>query len=73
VFDGADNSLLLVRTSVYQRLKAAILSCTLRPGTQIEECQLAELFRVSKSPIRDALFEAEEQNLVEVMPRKDTT
>ncbi len=68
--DGAENTPLLVRTSVYQQLRAAILSCSLRPGMQIQERQLAELFQVSKSPIRDALLKLEEQNLIEVMPRK---
>jgi DNA-binding GntR family transcriptional regulator len=70
VLEGADTSPLLVRTSVYQQLRAAILSCALRPGTQIQERQLAEFYQVSKSPIRDALLKLEEQNLVEVMPRK---
>jgi DNA-binding GntR family transcriptional regulator len=70
VLEGADDSPLLVRTSVYQRLRAAILSCALRPGAQIQERQLAELYQVSKSPIRDALLKLEEQNLIEVMPRK---
>lgn len=60
----------LVRTSVYQRLRADILSCRLRPGLQIQEKDLVEQFEVSKSPIRDALLKLEELGLVEVMPRK---
>lgn len=60
----------LVRTTVYRRLRADILSCVLRPGSQIQERQLAERFAVSKSPIRDALLKLEEQNLIEVLPRK---
>ena len=68
MLEGADDSPLLVRTSIYQRLRAAILSCALRPGAQIQERQLAELYQVSKSPIRDALLKLEEQNLIEVMP-----
>lgn len=68
--EGSDESPLLVRTSVYQQLRAAILSCAIRPGTQIQERQLAEQYQVSKSPIRDALLKLEEQNLIEVMPRK---
>jgi GntR family transcriptional regulator, rspAB operon transcriptional repressor len=70
VLDGAGESPILARTSVYQQLRAAILSCTLRPGAQLQERQLAEQFHVSKSPVRDALLKLEEQNLVEVMPRK---
>ena len=60
----------LVRTSVFQQLRADILSCALRPGSQLQERQLAERFQVSKSPIRDALLKLEEQDLIEVLPRK---
>jgi DNA-binding GntR family transcriptional regulator len=60
----------LVRTTVYRRLRADILSCALRPGSQIQERQLVDRFSVSKSPIRDALLKLEEQNLIEVLPRK---
>jgi GntR family transcriptional regulator, rspAB operon transcriptional repressor len=70
VLDRAVESPILARTSVYQQLRAAILSCSLRPGAQLQERQLAEQFQVSKSPVRDALLKLEEQNLVEVMPRK---
>jgi DNA-binding GntR family transcriptional regulator len=70
VLDRAAASPLLARTSVYQQLRAAILSCSLRPGAQLQERQLADQFQVSKSPVRDALLKLEEQNLVEVMPRK---
>lgn len=60
----------LMRTSVYERLRADILSCTLRPGLQMQERELAERYEVSKSPIRDALLRLEGQQLIEVMPRK---
>src|SRR5690606_1198465 len=67
--ETADNRR-LVRTSVFQQLRADILSCVLRPGAQLQERQLVERFQVSKSPIRDALLKLEEQNLIEVLPRK---
>ncbi len=60
----------LVRTSIFQQLRADILSCALRPGSQLQERQLVARFQVSKSPIRDALLKLEEQNLIEVLPRK---
>jgi GntR family transcriptional regulator, rspAB operon transcriptional repressor len=60
----------LVRTNVYQRLRADILSCALRPGLQLQERELVERFEVSKSPIRDALLKLEEQGLIEVLPRR---
>lgn len=56
--------------SVYLCLRHEILSCELMPGTAFQERQLAERFNVSKSPVRDALIKLQEQNLVEVMPRK---
>jgi len=60
----------LVRVDVYERLRSEILACTLRPGTQLQEKDLAEKYGVSKSPIRDALLRLQEQHLIEVLPRK---
>lgn len=60
----------LVRDGVYERLRDAILSCALRPGAQIHEQDLAARYKVSKSPIRDALLRLQEQRLVEVLPRR---
>jgi DNA-binding GntR family transcriptional regulator len=60
----------LVREEIYERLRRDILSCTLRPGSQIREQALAEHHAVSKSPVRDALLRLQEQGLVEVLPRK---
>lgn len=60
----------LTRVAVFNRLRAEILSCVLRPGTLIQERDLAERFQVSKSPIRDALLRLEEQSLIEVLPRR---
>jgi DNA-binding GntR family transcriptional regulator len=60
----------LARTTIYRLLRADILSCSLRPGSQIQERELIERFAVSKSPIRDALLKLEEQNLIEILPRK---
>ena len=60
----------LMRDDVYERLRDEILSCALQPGAPIHEQDLAQRFEVSKSPIRDALLRLQEQNLVEVLPRK---
>lgn len=60
----------LVRIDVYERIRGEILSCALRPGTQLQEKDLAEKYGVSKSPIRDALLRLQEQHLIEVLPRK---
>jgi DNA-binding GntR family transcriptional regulator len=60
----------LVRVDVYERIRGEILACTLRPGTQLQEKDLAEKYGVSKSPVRDALLRLQEQHLIEVLPRK---
>ncbi len=60
----------LIRTSIYERIRSEILSCELKPGSVVQERDLAERYAVSKSPIRDALLRLEAQNLIEVMPRK---
>jgi DNA-binding GntR family transcriptional regulator len=60
----------LIRTNVYERIRTEILSCEIKPGSLIQERDLAERYAVSKSPIRDALLRLEAQNLIEVMPRK---
>jgi DNA-binding GntR family transcriptional regulator len=60
----------LVRDGVYARLRDAILSCALQPGAEIHEQDLAARYKVSKSPIRDALLRLQEQRLVEVLPRR---
>jgi len=60
----------LVRDGVYDRLRNDILSCVFKPGSQIHEQDLAQRYAVSKSPIRDALLRLQEQQLVEVLPRK---
>lgn len=60
----------LIRHRVYDRLRADILSCTLPPGSEFREGDLAEQFGVSKSPVRDALQRLELEGLVEIEPRR---
>ena len=63
-------ALRLVRDEVYERIRTEIVSCILRHGSQVQEGELAERYGVSKSPIRDALLRLQEQDLIEVLPRK---
>ena len=60
----------LMRDTVYDQIRADILSCDLQPGVQLRENDLAQRYRVSKSPVRDALLRLQEQGLIEVLPRK---
>ena len=61
---------MLVRDTIYQALRRAILSCEFRPGQELRELALAERFHVSRSPIRDSLLRLEQENLVTVLPRQ---
>lgn len=60
----------LIREDVCQALRHDILHCTLRPGVELREQELAARFGVSKSPVRDALLRLEREGLVVVVPRQ---
>lgn len=55
---------------VYLALKEDILSTRLSPGQTIVEAALAQRFRVSKTPVREALRQLVHEGLVDVLPRK---
>jgi GntR family transcriptional regulator, rspAB operon transcriptional repressor len=60
----------LIREEIYRSLRAEILNCSLRPGIELRENDLADRFSVSKSPVRDALLRLESDRLVVVLPRR---
>lgn len=51
-------------------LTEAILEGVFRGGEQLVEAELKEQFRVSRTPIREALRALEKKGLVEIVPRK---
>lgn len=54
---------------VYQGVKSRILDNVFPPGFQILEQDLAKIFEVSRTPVREALLRLEGEGLVEVVPR----
>lgn len=56
--------------TAYERLKRAILTCTLAPGTELREAQLAEEFELGRTPVHGALGRLVQDGFVEVRPRK---
>jgi DNA-binding GntR family transcriptional regulator len=60
----------LLRETVYEQIRADILSLRLAPGAEMREAELAARFQVSKSPVRDALMRLERENLVITLPRQ---
>jgi DNA-binding GntR family transcriptional regulator len=57
---------------VFQRLREAIISLDLTPGTTLSRTTLATRYGVSSTPVRDALMRLEEEGLVDVFPQHAT-
>ncbi len=54
----------------YDRLREEIITCALRPGTEIGEQELATRLEMSKTPVREALARLTQEGLVEAFPRR---
>lgn len=57
---------------VYDRLKAKILNLELKPGTLLDETELSREFKLSRSPVREALIRLSAEGLVDT-PRNRTS
>lgn len=57
---------------VFEQLRDEILSMGLHPGQVIDEANLAERFKVSRSPVREALVRLAAEGLVQTFPNKGT-
>lgn len=56
----------------YQRLKRAILTLQLAPGTFLVESKLMEEFQVGRTPLREALQRLANEDLIVTVPRRGT-
>jgi DNA-binding GntR family transcriptional regulator len=63
------NQRTLSTDTVYRGVKGRILDNTFPPGFQILEQDLAALFAVSRTPVREALVRLEGEGLVDHVPR----
>lgn len=57
---------------VYDILRDEILDLELPPGSAIDEVQLAERFKLSRTPIREALVRLASEGLIETLPNRST-
>ncbi len=57
-------------TEVYARLKGKLLDFEIPPGSRITESELASMFQVSRTPIREALQRLETEGLVRIRPKQ---
>ena len=62
----------LAAPQVLEKLRDAILSLELVPGTVLARQELADHFGVSQTPVREALLRLSEEGLVDVFPQHAT-
>lgn len=60
------------RIYVYRILKDNILKLKLEPGEKISEVKIKNIFKVSRSPIREAIVRLTDESLIDVFPQKGT-
>jgi DNA-binding GntR family transcriptional regulator len=58
--------------SVYVALRREILSMALEPGSPLDEVRLSERFKMSRTPIREALLRLAGEGLVTTLPNRNT-
>ncbi|ACA15092.1 transcriptional regulator, GntR family [Methylobacterium sp. 4-46] len=63
-------TIVLLRDTIYEAIRAEILTCRVPPGAEVREQELAERFEVSRQPVREALLRLERERLVTVHPRQ---
>lgn len=55
---------------VYQGLRRMITDFDLLPGARVTETELAEMFKVSRTPVRQALQKLEVEGFLEIRPKQ---
>lgn len=61
-----------VRQRLHKVLRQAIIRMVLAPGQALSEKEIADLFAVSRQPVREAFIRLSESGLVEVRPQRGT-
>jgi len=59
-----------LKSYLFNALRDAILTGKFKPGERLNESQLARQYEVSRIPVREALFQLQEQGLVMNHPRR---
>ncbi|WP_026620564.1 DNA-binding GntR family transcriptional regulator (plasmid) [Ensifer sp. WSM1721] len=59
-----------VQTSIDEAVVSGILSARIRPGTRLSENEVARLFNVSRTRVREAMMRLEQRGIVKVSPRR---
>lgn len=59
--------------STYQSLRREIMYLKLKPGTLLSTANIAEQYKVSRTPAREAILRLNKAGLVDVFPKSRTT
>jgi DNA-binding GntR family transcriptional regulator len=59
-------------TGVYEQLRREILELKMEPGTLLDETDLAARFRLSRSPVREALIRLSAEGLVQTLRNRSS-
>jgi len=70
---GAVGPPTLVRDKASERLRDAIITGQLRPGTRLIERELCEALGVSRASVREVIRQLESERLIDVGPRRGPT
>ena len=60
------------RDFVYNEVLDRIQYCEWKPGTPLSEAKLSDLFQVSRTPVREALFLLSQNGFVDIQPQVGT-
>ncbi|MFC4547370.1 GntR family transcriptional regulator [Paenactinomyces guangxiensis] len=60
------------RDFIYQTLREQIINLELKPGTKISEKEIAEKFKVSRTPVRESFLKLAQEELLEIYPQSGT-
>lgn len=61
-----------VRQRLHDVLRQAIIRMVIAPGQALSEKEIADLFAISRQPVREAFIRLSESGLVEVRPQRGT-
>src|SRR5512139_3886921 len=57
------------KVQIYEQLKKAIISGSIKPGEVLTEAELSQKYSIGKTPTREALLLLTHEHLLETIPR----
>ncbi len=60
------------REHVYETLRYNIMHLDLKPGTKMSEKDMADTFKVSRTPVREAFVRLAQEELLDIYPQRGT-